>query len=57
MGQSALDAYYRPLEARVRDVEGQMVGQRVLDDLHRESRSCHEEKGQFGYEMFVLEHH
>lgn len=56
MGQSALDAYYRPLEARLRAVEGQMVGQRVLDDLRRELRAYHEGKGQFGYEMFVLEH-
>lgn len=57
MGQSALDTYYRPLEARVRDLEGHMAGTRVLDDLRRELRAYHEGNGQFGYEMFVLERH
>jgi signal transduction histidine kinase len=37
--QEVLDAYYRPLEARLRDVKGKMAGQRVLDDLHRELRA------------------
>jgi DNA-binding transcriptional MerR regulator/predicted O-methyltransferase YrrM len=54
MGQSALDTYYLPLEARLRDMEERMAGQRVLDDLHRELRAYHEGRGQFGYEMFVL---
>lgn len=55
MGQPALDAYYRPLEARLRDLEGRMEGTRVLEDLRRELRASHEGNGQFGYEMFVLE--
>jgi DNA-binding transcriptional MerR regulator len=55
MGQSALDAYYHPLEARLRDLEGRIEGTRVLEDLRRELRAYHEGNGQFGYEMFVLE--
>lgn len=55
MGQSALDAYYRPLEAKLRDLEGRMEGKRVLEDLRRELRAYHEGYGQFSYEMFVLE--
>ena len=55
MGQAALDTYYAPLEARVRDLEARMAGTRVLDDLRRELRTYHKGNGQFGYEMFVLE--
>jgi SAM-dependent methyltransferase len=55
MGQPALDAYYRPLEAKLRDLEGRIREKRVLEDLHRELRAYHESNGQFGYEMFVLE--
>jgi SAM-dependent methyltransferase len=55
MGQSALDTYYHPLEARVRDLERRMEGTRVLEDLRRELRAYHEGTGQFGYEMFVVE--
>ena len=55
IGQSALDAYYRPLEVRVLELEGRMAGMRVMDDLRRELRAYHEGNGQFGYEMFVLE--
>jgi hypothetical protein len=55
MGQSALDTYYHPLEARLRDLERRMEGTRVLEDLRRELRVYHEGRGQFGYEMFVLE--
>lgn len=54
--QEVLDAYYRPLEVRLRDVEGQMMGPRVLDDLRRGLQAYHEGSGQFGYEMFVLGH-
>jgi hypothetical protein len=32
-----------------------MEGTRVLDDLRRELRAYHEGRGQFGYEMFVLQ--
>ncbi len=55
MGRSALDTYYQPLEARLRDLEGRLEGTRVLEDLRRELRVYHEGRGQFGYEMFVLE--
>lgn len=55
MGQRALDTYYRPLEARLHDVESRLEGRRVLEDLYRELRAYHEGNGQFGYEMFVLE--
>jgi DNA-binding transcriptional MerR regulator/predicted O-methyltransferase YrrM len=55
MGQSALDTYYRPLAARVRDLQGRLEGTRVLEDLHRELRAYHTGNGQFGYEMLVLE--
>ncbi len=55
MGQAALDAYYGPLEARLRAVEDRMTGLRVLADLHRELRACREGAGAFGYEMFVLQ--
>lgn len=55
MGRSALDTYYHPLEARLRNLEARMEGTRVLEDLRRELRAYHEGNGQFGYEMFVLE--
>ena len=55
MGQCVLDTYYRPLEARLRELEGRMEGKRVLEDLRRELRAYHEGNGQFGYAMFVLE--
>ena len=55
MGQTALDTYYHPLEARLRDLQGRMEGARVLEDLRRELRAYHEGKGQFGYEMLVLQ--
>jgi cyclopropane fatty-acyl-phospholipid synthase-like methyltransferase len=55
MGRSALDTYYEPLEARLRDLEGLIENTRVLEDLRRELRAYHEGNEQFGYEMFVLE--
>jgi hypothetical protein len=55
MGRSALDNYYQPLEARLRDLEGPMEGTRVLEDLRGELRAYCEGSGQLGYEMFVLE--
>jgi hypothetical protein len=55
MGQPALDASHRPLEAKLRDLEGRIREKRVLEDLHRELRAYHESNGQFGYEMLVLE--
>ena len=56
MGRSALDNYYQPLAARLRDLEGRLEGTRVLEDLRGELRAYREGSGQLGYEMFVLEH-
>jgi DNA-binding transcriptional MerR regulator/cyclopropane fatty-acyl-phospholipid synthase-like methyltransferase len=55
MGQEALDAYYRPLEARLEAMAGAAIHQRVMDDLQAELSVYREGKGQFGYEMFVLQ--
>lgn len=57
MGQAALDHYFRPLEARLHEMEGPLAGTQVLEDLRRELRTYHDGNGQFGYEMFVLERH
>jgi DNA-binding transcriptional MerR regulator/predicted O-methyltransferase YrrM len=54
MGQSVLDAYYLPLEARLQEMRTQLAGHRVLDDLRRELGAYRQSEGQFGYEMFVL---
>jgi hypothetical protein len=55
MGRGAMDSYYRPLAARLEALAPRLAGARVLDDLRREI-SVHEAgRGQFGYEMFVLE--
>lgn len=55
MGQDALDAYYRPLEARVDRLRERLAGSRVLADLRAELRAWQEGKGQFGFEVFVLQ--
>jgi hypothetical protein len=57
MGQAALDHYFRPLEARLHEMERPLAGTQVLEDLRRELRTYHDGNGQFGYEMFVLECH
>lgn len=57
MGQSALDAYYLPLEARLQELQTQLAGHPVLDDLQRELGAYRQSEGQFGYEMFVLVRH
>ncbi len=57
MGQSALDAYYLPLEARLQEMQTKLAGQRVLDDLQRELDAYRRCEGQYGYEMFVLVRH
>lgn len=41
--------------ARLEALEPDLVGSRVLDDLRREIAVFKAGRGQFGYEMFVLE--
>ena len=55
MGREAMDTYYRPLAARLDALEPRLAGARVLDDLRREIAVLEAGRGQFGYEMFVLE--
>jgi SAM-dependent methyltransferase len=55
MGRDAMDAYYRPLEARVAAMADQLAGSRVSDDLGAELDIWREGDGQFSYEMFVLQ--
>ncbi|MDV4169562.1 MerR family transcriptional regulator [Rhodovulum sp. FJ3] len=55
MGREAMDTYYRPLAARLEALEPALAGSRVLDDLRREIAVFKAGRGQFGYEMFVLE--
>jgi cyclopropane fatty-acyl-phospholipid synthase-like methyltransferase len=55
LGREAFEAYYGPLEARLRALEDRLQGARVLDDLRAELRTYREAFGEFGYEMFVLQ--
>lgn len=55
MGREAMDTYYRPLAARLDALESRLAGARVLDDRRREIAVHKAGRGQFGYEMFVLE--
>ena len=55
MGREAMDAYYRPLAARLNDLEPDLAGSRVLNDLRREIAVFEAGRGHFSYEMFVLE--
>ncbi|CUH70009.1 Mercuric resistance operon regulatory protein [Thalassovita autumnalis] len=55
MGREAMDTYYRPLATRLEALEPDLAGSRVLDDLRREIAVNQAGRGQFGYEMFVLE--
>jgi DNA-binding transcriptional MerR regulator/ubiquinone/menaquinone biosynthesis C-methylase UbiE len=55
MGHEAMDTYYRPLAARLDALEPRLEGTRVLEDLRREIAVLEAGRGQFGYEMFVLE--
>jgi hypothetical protein len=50
-----METYYRPLAARLDALEPRLAGARVLDDLRREIAVLEAGRGQFGYEMFVLE--
>lgn len=55
MGNEAMDAYYRPLEARLDAVQDRLVESRAFDDLQTELSVWREAHGQFGFEMFVLQ--
>jgi SAM-dependent methyltransferase len=55
MGREAMDTYYRPLAARLVALDSNLAGTRVLEDLRREIAVFNAGRGQFGYEMFVLE--
>jgi DNA-binding transcriptional MerR regulator/ubiquinone/menaquinone biosynthesis C-methylase UbiE len=55
MGREAMDAYYRPLEARVTEMEARLDGSRVLDDLRAELAAYHVCDGIVSFEMFVLQ--
>jgi DNA-binding transcriptional MerR regulator/ubiquinone/menaquinone biosynthesis C-methylase UbiE len=55
MGREAMDTYYRPLEARVTQMEARLAGSRVLDDLRAELATYHACDGIVSFEMFVLQ--
>jgi DNA-binding transcriptional MerR regulator/predicted O-methyltransferase YrrM len=55
IGPEGMDTYYRPLAARLEALEPDLAGSRVLDDLRREIALFRAGRGQFGYEMFVME--
>ena len=55
MGREAMDAYYRPLEARVAEMETRLDCSRVLDDLRAELAAYHACDGIVSFEMFVLQ--
>jgi len=50
-----MDTYYRPLEARVTQMEARLAGSRVLDDLRAELATYHACDGIVSFEMFVLQ--
>jgi hypothetical protein len=55
IGPEGMETYYRPLAARLDALEPRLAGASVLDDLRREIAVHEAGRGQFGYEMFVLE--
>jgi SAM-dependent methyltransferase len=55
MGREAMDSYYQPLEARVAEMETQLAGSRVLDDLRAELATYRACDGIVSFEMFVLQ--
>ncbi|MFP1632141.1 MerR family transcriptional regulator [Zhengella sp. ZM62] len=55
IGPDGMETYYRPLAARLEALEPDLAGSRVLDDLRREIAVFEAGRGQFSYEMFVLE--
>jgi predicted O-methyltransferase YrrM len=54
MGREAMDTYYRPLEARVSEMEARLAGSRVLDDLRAELETWRTCDDLVSFEMFVL---
>ncbi len=55
MGREAMDAYYQPLEAHVAEMQAQLKGTRVLDDLRAELAAYHACDGIVSFEMVVLQ--
>lgn len=55
MGREAMETYYRPLEARVAEMQARLAGSRVLDDLRAELAAYHACDGIVSFEMFVLQ--
>lgn len=55
IGPEGMETYYHPLAARLDALEPRLAGTRVRDDLRREIAVLEAGRGQFGYEMFVLE--
>ncbi|KZY54120.1 MULTISPECIES: MerR family transcriptional regulator [Sulfitobacter] len=55
MGREAMDTYYRPLEARVAEMEQRLEGTRVVEDLRAELAAYHACDGIVSFEMFVLQ--
>lgn len=54
LSEQAWQAYYQPLEARLNELEDELYGSPVLDDLKRELAIFHQRKGEFDYQMFIL---
>ena len=54
LSEEAWQAYYQPLEARLNELEDELYGSPVLDDLKRELAIFHQRKGEFDYQMFIL---
>lgn len=55
IGPEGINNYCRPLAARLDLTEEHLAGSRVPGDLRREIAMLEAGRGQFGYEMFVLE--
>lgn len=54
-GPEALDAYYTPLAARVEAMADRLACTQVMADLTAELNCWRSARGQFGYELFVLQ--
>ncbi|WP_424972703.1 MerR family transcriptional regulator [Dinoroseobacter sp. S76] len=55
IGPEGMEAYYRPLAARLDAMEPRLAGTRVLEDLRREIAIFQAGRAQVSYEMFVLQ--
>jgi DNA-binding transcriptional MerR regulator/predicted O-methyltransferase YrrM len=55
MGRAAMDAYYRPLAARVAEMAPRLEGSRVLEDLRAELAAWQAGDGIVSFEMMVLQ--